>query len=238
MTTGIYSLYWEEQDLIYIGQSQNIENRFKEHLYKLKNNKHTNYKVQNAYDLYGVPILNILEICSIEQLNNLEVFYTDEFNSINEGLNIVEAGQVGWGTNSNNSKYSKIQILKVFSLLLNTSYTVKVISNRVKVHKELVTDISLGNSHLWLQEVFPLKYLDMKIHRKNLRGSNPRLGIITPRKASFRSPQGIVYQVTNIPDFCSTMEEFKSNLRQHYEGLARVARKERKSHKGWTLIDG
>lgn len=60
MTIGIYSLYWEEQDLIYIGQSQNIERRFTEHLYKLKNNTHTNYKVQKAYITYGLPSTNIL----------------------------------------------------------------------------------------------------------------------------------------------------------------------------------
>lgn len=55
MTIGIYALYWEEQDLVYVGQSQDIARRFTEHKRKLKNTSHTNYKVQAAYNLYGIP---------------------------------------------------------------------------------------------------------------------------------------------------------------------------------------
>lgn len=99
MAIGIYALYWEEQDLIYIGQSQNIERRFSEHIYKLTNTKHTNYKVQNAYNLYGLPVLNILEQCEISELNTLEISYTKEFNGLDKhrGLCLIEAGNVGWG---------------------------------------------------------------------------------------------------------------------------------------------
>ena len=119
MTTGIYSLYWEKQDLVYIGLSQNIERRFKDHLNTLKNNKHTNYKVQNTFNNYGEPKLIIIEECIIEELNDKEIFWTKEFNSINNGLNIIEAGQAGFGTNSSNSKYSKEQIIEALDLLIN-----------------------------------------------------------------------------------------------------------------------
>lgn len=50
MNSGIYALYWWEQDLVYIGLSQNLSSRKLEHLNKLKNNRHTNYKVQNTYN--------------------------------------------------------------------------------------------------------------------------------------------------------------------------------------------
>ena len=44
MTTGIYALYWEEQDLIYIGKAQKIEKRFKDHLSKLISGKEKYHK--------------------------------------------------------------------------------------------------------------------------------------------------------------------------------------------------
>ena len=42
MTMGIYALYWQEQDLIYIGQSKEIERRFKDHLRELEACIHCN----------------------------------------------------------------------------------------------------------------------------------------------------------------------------------------------------
>jgi predicted GIY-YIG superfamily endonuclease len=73
MTIGIYALYWEEQDLIYIGESDNIERRFKEHLKMLETNKHFNYRVQEVYNTYGLPLFQILEECHINELKIKEV---------------------------------------------------------------------------------------------------------------------------------------------------------------------
>ena len=188
MTTGIYALYWEEQDLVYIGQSQGIESRYKEHLYKMKSNRHTNYKVQDSYNKYGEPELTILEKCIIEQLNELEIYYAKEFDSINKGLNIVEAGLVGWGVNSNASKYTKRQILKVFSLLYKTNLSVKTIANRCLVRNNLVQDICRGHNHKWLAEKYPDKYILATRPRTSMRFNR---GV----KAVVIDPNGLELQV-------------------------------------------
>lgn len=114
MNSGIYALYWWEQDLVYVGLSQNLSNRKKEHFTLLKNNKHTNYKVQNAYNNFGIPDFIILEyVEDILKLPELEVYWCNELNALGKnGLCLVEPGVVGFGTNSNASKYSKIQILR------------------------------------------------------------------------------------------------------------------------------
>lgn len=183
MKTGIYALYWEKPSLVYIGLSQDIESRFTEHLYKMRNNTHTNYKVQDTYKKYGNPELVILEICTYSQLNTKEIEWTKEFDSINAGLNIIEAGRVGWGVNSNASKYTKMQILKVFSLLYRTNQTAKSISNRAGVTESCVCDISNGSTHLWLQEKYPEKWKLATRSRQGLR----HLNII---KAVVISPSG------------------------------------------------
>lgn len=158
MAIGIYALYWQEHDLVYIGQSQNIEARFKEHLNKMSKNIHTNYKVQNSYNLYGKPELVILEEANLDKLNDLEILWTKEFDSINNGLNIIEAGQVGWGVNSNASKYTKRQILKVFSLLYRTDLPFTAIARKCGVSESLPNDIAKGRTHKWLKEVYPDKW--------------------------------------------------------------------------------
>lgn len=83
MTVGIYALYWEEQDLVYIGQSSRLEARHKEHLVDLSQKIHSNYKVQESYNSYGEPKHIIIEYCKIEELDALEIYWTNEFNSLN-----------------------------------------------------------------------------------------------------------------------------------------------------------
>lgn len=224
MTIGIYALFWEEQDLIYIGQSVNIEQRFKEHLYSLKKLEHSNYKVQEAYNRYGIFSSLIIEECSIEELNNKEILWTKEFNSINTGLNIVEAGKAGYGINSNNSKYTKIQILRVFSLLYKYPHlSCKKIAHKTKVHFETVQSINNGYNHIWLQNSYPEQWKELVSSRESrYLCSNPK------KQALVKSPENIVYEVKGISVFA---REHQLDI----GALSKIINKQRKAHKGWTL---
>ena len=91
---------------------------------------------------------------------------------MNSGLNIVEAGQIGFGFNSNASKYSKITILKVFSLLYRTKLPQTKIAKKLKLYGSLVQDISKGNSHLWLKELYKEKYELMIDNNKSRRANS------------------------------------------------------------------
>ena len=161
MTIGIYALYWEEQDLIYIGQSQDIERRYKAHIYHLNLQDHKNSRVQLTYSLFGIPKLIILEECSISQLLELEASYISEFGSAERGLNILVAKPTSWGTKSANSKYTKRQILSIFSLLYKGKLTCPQIASRLKVNTSTVENIC-GSSHMWLKEDYPKQYALMK----------------------------------------------------------------------------
>lgn len=82
---GIYRII-NPNNKSYIGQSIDIERRFKE--YKmLKCDKQP--KIYNSLNKYGVcnHIFEILEICPLEKLNELEKYFKIYYNSINEGLN-------------------------------------------------------------------------------------------------------------------------------------------------------
>jgi group I intron endonuclease len=232
---GIYALYWEVSSMVYIGQSQQINRRFSEHIAMLKAGKHTNYKVTEQYSLYGLPELIILETCDVSKLNELEIAWTREFNSIEEGLNIVEAGNVGYGSNSNASKYSKLQILKVFRALYSGSIliTYKNISLNLGVNESLVADISRGSSHNWLQHKYPFLY------RKMLSNKGLRLISIKTSK-TYESTHGkpatildvktgTTYQVSNITAFAKEYGLDRSHL-------SAVIRGDKKQHKNFILL--
>lgn len=77
MTCGIYLIKNNISKKEYIGQSINIEKRWKDHKKDLRNNIHKNQHLQNAYNKYGENNFNfyILEECDKSILNDKEKFY-------------------------------------------------------------------------------------------------------------------------------------------------------------------
>lgn len=83
---GIYKIT-SPSGKIYIGQSVNIEKRFE--YYKYINSIKNQAKLYNSFKKYGIEQhkFEIIEECSIEQLNEKEIYWGLCFNTINEGLN-------------------------------------------------------------------------------------------------------------------------------------------------------
>lgn len=52
-TVGVYTLVNHQAQQCYVGQSQRAEKRIREHFRLLRMNKHTNSRLQNAYNKYG-----------------------------------------------------------------------------------------------------------------------------------------------------------------------------------------
>ncbi len=84
---GIYKIT-SPSDKVYIGQSINIERRFR--YYKILRCK-DQVKIYNSLLKYGVDahIFEVLELCNTEQLNNRERHYQDLYDSIANGLNLL-----------------------------------------------------------------------------------------------------------------------------------------------------
>lgn len=229
MTIGIYSLYWESQDLIYIGQSQNIERRYSEHIKKLKNNTHTNYKVQEAYTLYGMPKFLCVELCSIDRLDALEIFWTEEYNSLNSktGLNIVPAGSstLESGVLNINSRYSKLQVLKSFRCLYLGKDTYQEIYSKYGIKISNLNSIFSGKTHVWLKEKYPNLYAKMLCV--------PKRGIVKSinrfRNTSIKNPEGLIIPIN------TSYKIFAETHGLHPGHLSEVLNNKRVQHKGWKL---
>lgn len=83
-TSGIYKITNIINNKLYIGQAKNIHLRWLEHKCRLRNNYADNSYLQNAWNKYGENAFSfeVLEECSISELNNREAFWMKELNSL------------------------------------------------------------------------------------------------------------------------------------------------------------
>lgn len=228
ISIGIYAIYLNEPNKYYIGQG-NILERIAQHKSMLKNNKHYNTKLQNAYN--NTNYFNYLVLFNNAKSNNLyilEKLYIDIFDSIQIGYNIASAGISGRGLDHPSSIYSREQIIKAMYLLLDTSNTVEFIAKNTGISKSTVRHISRREVHQWLNEEFPEETKQLKIlAEKRVRKTKN----IVPRKFNaVKSPEGKIFIIDNICDFSRN-----NNLNNAHLGA--VLRGSRNSHKGWVGIN-
>jgi len=126
---GIYKIKNINTGKIYIGSSKDIETRWKEHKYKLKNNTHHSSKLQRSYNKTidkDIFVFSVLE--EVEDSSNLlerEQYYINKFDSFKNGYNCV--GDL------NNNKHTE-------------KYKNKLIKNQI-INKEFDKFIKLYNKH-------------------------------------------------------------------------------------------
>ena len=98
---GIYKITNKINGKIYIGQSNDIQRRFKEHCYK----KET--PIEKAIHKYGKDNFNfeIIEECPLNQLNERETYWILFYDSVTKGYNCNFGGiQASIGEQNSNSK--------------------------------------------------------------------------------------------------------------------------------------
>lgn len=176
-----------------------------------------------------MPDLRIIELSACNKLPALEINWIKEFNSINNGLNITSGGDVaGIGTNNSSSKYTKRQILKVFSLLYRTTKPYIEIMELTGVNTCICKDIVYAGTHPWLRDEYPNQY--------NILLSNiPKR--INPHNVSYRhsdiklkSPDGHIYSnIESIKNFATEHNLNPGNLSSLISGRYN-------SSKGWTVV--
>lgn len=103
---GIYKIT-NPKGKIYIGQSVDIERRHKEHKYLNSHKKQT--KLYNSFIKYGIENHNfdVLEECTSEQLNELELYWIYYYNSVINGLNIRIGSANGYLSEETRNKISE-----------------------------------------------------------------------------------------------------------------------------------
>lgn len=98
---GIYIIDSFETEKLYIGSTKNLSTRiWNDHYWALENNRHVNNHLQNHVNKYGLNDLAfyIIDICSKNELIDLEQWYLDNINkkiqfNITEKADISNAGR-------------------------------------------------------------------------------------------------------------------------------------------------
>lgn len=83
---GIYKIENKINQHVYIGQSNNIETRWKQHRANIKNGTQTIYKAIRKYGLNNFDF-SVLEECSLSELNEREKYWINFYNSYENGYN-------------------------------------------------------------------------------------------------------------------------------------------------------
>lgn len=135
---GIYKIT-SPTGKIYIGQSINIERRFKTYI-NLRDSVKTSIKLYRSLVKYGVcnHFFEVVCECDVKELNNKERFYQDHYNSKEKGLNcILTKSNDKSGVGIKMSQNQKDQISKVHKGKVYSEHT----RNKIKIAraKQIIT---------------------------------------------------------------------------------------------------
>lgn len=237
MTTGIYLLEFNSNST-YIGQSKNIEKRYRDHLYLFNTNNHTD-KLQKEFNTYGKPAIKIVCICNEDSLDLYENIFLSLYIDLPNNLNTLKTAEEvpkpdNRGTRHGLAKYSENQIIDVLKLLVQVPFLqYSDIERSTGVSYSVIANIASLSGHTWLKEYFPEEYELLASFRKKRNfgkevNTSEKRGKVCP---SVISPTGEVYSnITNIAKF---MREHGITSRRFYD---LINRKETKIM-GWALYD-
>lgn len=149
---GIYKITNLINNKCYIGQSVHIERRWTEHCFPSKTSK-----ISLAIQEFGKENFNfeILEECSIQELDKKEAYWIQYYNSLTpNGYNVVD------NTNSEITHYNfydKEIIDNIINDILNTSLSFLDISKKYNINISNISRINNGETHFRENLSYPLR---------------------------------------------------------------------------------
>lgn len=159
---GIYKITNIKNNKIYIGQSVNIESRWKKHRTGpfSKNNSQYNSSLYRAIRKYGISNFKfeIIEECPKENLNDREIFWISYYNSNNPdiGYNLTSGGNTATVTTLTLQQVKQIQ-----NLLLNTKLSQENIGKQFGVDQRSISYINTGITWLNSNLSYPLRTISI-----------------------------------------------------------------------------
>ena len=151
---GIYKITNKINGHSYIGQSIDITTRWRHH--RNYPSKDSNYPLYLAFVKYGIDnfIFEVLEECSVDELDTKEIEYIKLFNTYNNGYNQTEGGS---GSRGQIIKISKNDLYEIYDLLLNSKISQREIAMRFGVGEDTISEINQGKTRILEGYNFPLR---------------------------------------------------------------------------------
>lgn len=156
---GIYRISNKINNKCYIGQSVNIEKRWKKHQNAFKNKKckQYDYPLYRAIRKYGIENFEfeIIEICKKNMLSERENYWMKYYNSCNKNFGYNQTSETQVSTHY--VKLNKDKLQNIFYLLLFSKMTLKEIAKINNVSIITIKDINQGHSWKNNSYTYPLR---------------------------------------------------------------------------------
>lgn len=159
MSCGIYKITNLINGHSYIGQSVNIEQRWSREKYIAFTPTEKGYEmtISEAFRKYGLKnfAFEILEECSISELNEKEQYYIKKYDTYKNGYNSTLGGQTI--SEFFRKKIPEQIINKVYDLLINSTLSQKEIAELFEISQNTVSNINQGKVYRQDGFDFPLR---------------------------------------------------------------------------------
>lgn len=152
-TVGIYKITNLLNNKSYIGQSIHVEERLNRHRQCPKENSH--YPLYRDMKIYGLENFKfeLLEECSINQLNEREIYWIAFYDTYFNGYNQTKGGSAG----GHYVKISEEALVEIIDLLQHSSLTQTKIATMFNVGVDTISEINHGKSRYNENLTYPLR---------------------------------------------------------------------------------
>lgn len=182
---GIYKITNLINNKVYIGQSDRLNEREREHFYRLGKNEHHNEHLQKSYNKHGKDNFIFVNVEFTDDLDNREIYWINEYGGINSELNYnmkdplskqwsdyvkVKTSQIMTGENNPNfgNNWSQEQKDNLSLKRKGISLEERIGKNKSDLAKEKMRKSQTGRKH-------PEDVID-KIRKANKGDKNPAYG--------------------------------------------------------------
>jgi group I intron endonuclease len=164
--TGIYKIENLINGKVYIGQSQNISQRWIAHRNRPFNTNASQYDspLYRAIRKYGLENFSfeVLEEVEKDKLDEREIYWISNFksNDSSKGYNLTTGGGA-----ITNGILTLEEVHEIYNLLLNTNLSQEEIANKYGISQRSVSGINTGQTWVEIGRIYPIRKLKIEEKR-------------------------------------------------------------------------
>lgn len=168
--TGIYCIENFLNGKKYVGQSKNIEKRWKTHRAALRRGTHDNTHLQAAWNKYGESsfLFYVLELCDEKSLSERETFYINLLSAFENGYNMTQGGEGTRGHHHTEEHKNKMR--ELFKGRVFSDETLRRMSEAGKNREQKQTEARIVGYKVVSEKLKGRSFSDE--HRKNISKSH------------------------------------------------------------------